>query len=106
MSESQRQRDETYSTDKFGVECAERTSECARALNRETDAFEVVVHDAETGRIGYWSKRSVVNDRMLDVARERGYRVDLVGATTREGYAGEFKKCVEIEFVPEVSDDE
>lgn len=106
MSENRRVRDETYSTDKFGKTCAEVTSECARALNRETDAFEVVIHDAETGRIGYRSKRTVVNDRVLDVARNFGYRVDLISATSYETWDGEMKKCAGIEFVPEVSDDE
>lgn len=104
MSESSSSR--RYETDKFGNKCASRTSECARALATETDAFEVVVHDADTGRIGYRSKRTVVNDRVLDVAREFGYTVNLISATAYETWGGEMRKCAGIEFVPEVSDDE
>ena len=89
-----------FETDKFGNKCAERTFEVAKALATETDAFEVVIHDADTGRIGYRSKRTVVNDRVLDVARERGYRVDLISATSYEQWDGEFRKCAGIEFVP------
>ena len=100
MRESQRNRDETYSVDKFGDVCAHRTSECARALNRRTDAFEVIVHDAETGRIGYVSKRTVVNDRVLDVAREFGYEVNLISATSYKQWDGEIRKAAGIEFTP------
>ena len=104
MSESNSSR--RFETDKFGNKCASRTTECARALSDETDAFEVVIHDAETGRIGYRSKRTVMNDRTLDVARERGYRVDLISASSYEQYDGTVRKCAAVEFVPEVSDDE
>ena len=98
---------ESYRTDKCGNPVAERTKVCAQALKSETDAFEVVIHDAETGRIGYRSKRSVVNDRMLGVARKHGYEVDLISATSVETWDGELKDAVGIEFVPsaEVEDD-
>ncbi|AFD03995.1 ORF11 [Halorubrum pleomorphic virus 2] len=103
MSESSSRQ---FETDKFGNKCARRTEECARALANKTDAFEVVVHDAETGRIGYRSKRTVVNDQTLAVARRHGYEVDLISATSYEKWDGEMRKCAGIEFVPEVSVDE
>lgn len=99
---------ETYRTDKDGRRAATRTSRFARQLKRKTDAYRVVIHDANTGRIGYWSKRSVVNDRVLGMADEFGYEVNLISATSVEVWRGELKKVVEIEFVPsaEVSADE
>lgn len=99
---------ETYRTDKDGRRAATQTSRFARQLKRKTDAYRVVIHDADTGRIGYWSKRSVVNDRVLGMADEFDYEVNLVSATSIESWTGELKKAVEIEFVPsaEVSVDE
>ena len=99
---------EKYQTDKWGKVVAERTAECAHRLATETDARRVIIHDADTGRIGYVSKRSAVNDRMLEVARSSGYQVDLISATTMEKWTGERKPAVGIEFMPasEVADDE
>lgn len=96
--------DESYRTDKFGNAVAERTGMVATELRWMTDAHKVIIHDAETGRIGYTSKRSVVNNVMLDVARDGGYRVDLMSAERAE-IGGKVRNAVMIEFVPEAEED-
>ena len=97
---------ETYSTDKDGRTCAEVTSECARALSDKCASYDVVIHDADTGRIGVRMKHSLVSDNAVEVAAEFGYELDLISSTTIETLNGDLKRAVAFEFIPEVSDDE
>lgn len=91
------QPDPRYDVD--GNEVDVTTEMCVRALQDRTDSKRVVCNWHVNGMIQYYGKRSYVEGRVFQIARDHGYRVRLAGYD--QLLDGEERGYVELERVPE-----
>jgi len=90
----------TDTTDRYGDELDDDTQRLLYELKVDSDCLQVLVHDAECNRIGYWSKRSAIGFAELLILHENGYMPVYCGTREKPDTFGELKTRGYCEALP------